>query len=202
MIRFVLRKINLVLFPSPILKGPEEGEEPQGNIPKGNSTPSQKVLLISGLTFLLLGMIYGGIYGAFFLEEIHELESEQIKKSIYYASDGNFDKAEKYQEQSVETAALAEALKSAHAHLNSFSLIMLVIACNMHYIKLTERWKIAAAIIFLVGTLLFPVGIILQPFKNEGLGRIVSIISGTGIMASTTVYLLGAVKSCSKTARK
>lgn len=201
-LRFVLYKINLVLFPPPRHKRTEEGKESQGTIPKGNSPPSQKLLLISGLSLLLLGMVYGGIYGAFFLEKIHEIEAEQIKKSLYYVSEGDFDSAEKYQEQAIKITALTEALKSAHAHLNSFSVIMLVIACNLPNIKLNEMWKMAAAIIFLSGSLLFPVEIILQPLVNKGLGKIVSIIGGTGIMVSTAVYLWGAIKASLKIARK
>lgn len=201
-LRFVLSKINLVLFRPQRLKSTEEGRESQGTVQKENSPPSQKILLISGLSLLLLGMIYGGIYGAFFLENIHETEAEQMGKSIYYASEGDFSSAEKYHEKSVETASLAEMLKSAHAHLNSFSVIMLVIACNLPNIKMKEKWKIAAAIVFVIGTLLFPAGIILQPLVNKGLGKIISIIGGTGIMASTTVYLWGAVKAGYKVARK
>lgn len=106
-------------------------------------------------------MIYGGIYGAFFLEKIHDIESKQITSSIFYASKGQFELADEYHKKTMEVATFIDGLRSAHAHLSMFSVIALAIAANSTKFKIKEKWLVIMAIVYLVGALIFPVGVIL-----------------------------------------
>lgn len=191
--RFVFRKIKSILLPPPCLKS-LEGKKHREQCETAIASPSQKILLIGGLTLLLVAMIYGGILGALFLEKINDMESELTIKSLFSVSQDDFYLAKKYQEEFLKVSALHAALRSAHSHLGSFAIIMLAIASNLKKIKLNEKWKRASAIVFVSAAPLFSGGIILQPLVNKSLGKIVSILSGAAIIASIAIFLLGAVR--------
>ncbi|KJS11874.1 MAG: hypothetical protein VR67_11905 [Peptococcaceae bacterium BRH_c8a] len=194
-IRFVLRKINQACHPQkkPGLTNQIKIRQPS-RLEKEKSSPAYHILLNGGLALLLLGMFYGGIYGAFFLDNLAQDQSEQLRFAIIYATRGQEEEAEQSFEEMAEMDEIMEVFGSGHAHLNLFGLIALALASNVHKIRLKDKWQISAAIVLLVGGLLFPVGLILQPLVNKTLGKVINIISGTGIMASIAIYLWGAVK--------
>lgn len=160
-------------------------------IPPERLSQSQKLLLMGGLAMLLLGMVYGGIYGVFFHGKLHELEAEHMRMAIYYISQGDFESAEKYHEKTVDIGGVIEAIPSVHSHINSFALISLIISGIIPKIKLKEKWKVAGAILLLGGGLVMAIGIILQPAVSKTIGMITAIIGGSGVMAAVALYMWG-----------
>ncbi len=136
-------------------------------------------------------MAYGGIYGAFFLENLHELRDSQFKKIVILVGAGGIEEAEEQFEEMEETEALIESIRSSHAHLSLFGLIAIAIASNISKIQLKESWKIAASLAFLLGSLLFSVAIVLQPLVSTTPGKFLSIIGGSVIMLSIAAYIWG-----------
>jgi len=194
-IRFVLRKINRACHPpkKPGLTNQIKSRQ-STRLEKEKPSLAYHILLIGGLALLLSGMSYGGIYGAFFLDNLTQDQSDQLRFAIIYATRGQEEEAEQSFEEMAEMDEILEMFGSGHAHLTLFGLIALALAGNIHKIQMKDKWKISVAIVLLVGGLLFPIGLILQPLVSKTLGMIVSIISGTGIMASIAIYLWGAVK--------
>jgi len=195
LIRFVLRKINRACRPQkkPGLTNQIKSRQPN-RLEKEKPSPAYHILLIGGLALLLSGMLYGGVYGAFFLDNLTQVQIDQHRFAIIYATRGQEEEAEQSFAEMVETNEIMEMFGSGHAHLNLFGLIALALASNVHKIQLKGKWKVSGAVVLLLGGLLFPIGLILQPLVNKTLGKIVNIISGTGIMASITIYLWGAIK--------
>lgn len=197
-IRFVLRKINRACHPQkkPGLTNQIKSRQPT-RLEKEKPSPAYHILLIGGLALLLLGMFYGGIYGAFFLDNLTQERSDHLRFAIIYATRGLEEEAEQSFEEMAVLDEVLEMFGSGHAHLNLFGLIALALAYNVHKIRLDDKWRIIASIVLLAGGLLFPIGLILQPLVNKTLGTVVNILSGIGIMTSITIYLWGAAKYAS-----
>jgi len=193
-IRLVLGKISWACLPQ---KKPayelNQGWQPT-QLEKEKPSLIYHILLIGGLTLLLSGMIFGGLYGAFFLDNLMQDRNDQLGFAIMYAAREQEVEAEQSAKEMAAKDEVFEVVSASHAHLTLFGLIALALASNVHKIQLKDKWKISGAIVLLVGGLLFPTGLILQPLVNKTLGKIISIISGTGIMASISIYLWGAVK--------
>ena len=152
------------------------------------------ILFIGGLVILLSGMVHGSVFGAFFHDDLVSERNDQLRYAITYASMAQEEEAEKCLKSMEETDKIISSVKGAHSHLSLFGLIALAIASNIHRIRLKDYWKFTAAIVFLAGGVLLPIGVNIQPFVNEALGKYTAIIGGTMILASITIFLWGAAR--------
>jgi len=196
MIRFIwtiFGRIACVIFQSPKSISKAQSINRQDSYSKEKPSMAHNILLIGGLAMLLLGMIYGGIYGAFFLEKLLESQSDRLGITIGYAARGKVEEANKVYKKISDVEELRDTLSSGHSHLSVFGLIALAMAANIRKVRLKEKWKIIAAAVLLAGGLLLPIGVVLQPLVNKSLGKIISIIGGTGIMSGIAVYLWGVI---------
>ncbi len=199
MFKFLLRLLHLNKKKHPST----EGEKAKNN-PSVAPRPATAyhILLLGGLTLLLISMIYGGIYGAFFMEKLHEEEDNQ--NVMDYAgvekADGETQQQDQQdqEDQGDDPEAISTAFRSSHSHLSLFALIAIALAGNLNNIKLKERLNAATAVVFLTGAILFPAGIIMQPLLNETLGKLLSVFGGSLVVLSTALYIWGSVKSLNK----
>lgn len=193
LIMAVLRRIKCVLSPQkePGLSAHHNDGQSQSAIDK--PSPAYDILVVGGLVLLLVGMVYGSIYGAFFLEGITGKQDEQLRFAVIYAARGEEEEADQSATSTNEINRLVESLGSGHAHISMFGLIALALAANLHKLRLREKWKVAAAITFLTGGVLLPLGVPIQPLLNKTLGKLLAIIGGTAVMAGTSAFLWGAV---------
>ena len=158
------------------------------------------ILAIGGLVLLLLGMSYGGIYGAFFLDKMHKTQDIHFKNAVGYTAKGKAEEAD-YEYDEVKTIdSFMEAITSSHSHLALFGLITLSLACNITNIRLDEKWKVTSAIALLVGGLLFPVGVILQPSisKTKSSGKDYYWLKGLALAGFMLLLGMGLVQSVLK----
>ena len=151
------------------------------------------ILVIGGMALLLLGMSYGGVYGAFFLDKFHAIQENHFKTALDYAATEKIKEAKTAYDQAAKTQMLMEAVSSGHAHLTIFGLIGLALAINVNKLQIKEKWKNIAAIALITGGLILPIGVVLQPLVNKTLGKVVSIIGGLSVMSSIAVYILGMI---------
>jgi len=84
--------------------------------------------LIGGLALLLSGMLYGGVYGAFILDNLMQDRSDQLRFAIIYAARGQEEEGEQSVEEMAAMDEVLEVLGSCHAHLTLFGLIALALA--------------------------------------------------------------------------
>lgn len=81
---------------------------------------------------LLVGMVYGSIYGAFFLEGLTRKQDEQLSFAVIYAAQGKEEEADQSAVSTSKINLLAESLGSGHAHMSLCGLIALAVAANLH----------------------------------------------------------------------
>ncbi len=200
MFRFLLRLLHLNKK-----KHPSAEDKKAKNNPGVASRPSTAyhILLLGGLTMLLISMIYGGIYGAFFMENLHEEEDNQ--NVMDYAgvekADGETQEQEGQQDQEDQgddSEAIIRAFRSSHSHLSLFALIAVAVAGNLNNMRLKEKLNAATAMVFLTGAILFPAGIIIQPLFNETFGKFLSVFGGSLVILSTALYIWGSIKTLKK----
>ena len=156
-------------------------------------SPAYNILVIGGLILLLLGMSYGGLYGAFFLDKFHAVQENHFKTALNYAATGKARETKAAYALVAKIQMLMEALSSGHAHLTLFGLIGLALAINVNKLQIKEKWKSIAAMGLITGGLILPIGVVLQPLVNKTLGKVFSIIGGLGVMSSIAVYILGMI---------
>lgn len=196
MFRFLIHFIQIILFKKRRASSEDNKAKNCSNV-EDRLSMAYYVLLIGGLTLLFISMVYGGIYGAFFMEKLHEAEDNTFNITDY----AGLEKADGDTQQHGQregTESITKAFRSSHSHLSLFALIAVAVAGNLNNIKLKEKLKTAAAIVFLAGGLLFSIGIILQPLFNQTLGKLLSIFGGSLVIFSTALFIWGSVKALKK----
>jgi hypothetical protein len=172
--------------------------EPENDSPTDTFPISRRILLFGGLVLLLLGMLYGAVFGTFFLENLNELKGSLLRDAIMLGEKGNIINAKQRLEEMKKAEELLDALRGSHAHLSLLGLVAIALAGNIQRIQLKEKLKTAAAVIFLLSGLLFPISILLETQIKPPIGKIIVILFGTLIIACTATYTLGAWKSLKK----
>lgn len=156
-------------------------------------SPAFNILIIGGLILLLLGMSYGGLYGAFFLDKFHAIQENHFKIALNYAAIGKAKEARTAYGEAAKTQMLMEALSSGHAHLTLFGLLGLALAINVNNLQIKEKWRSIAAMALITGGLILPIGVVLQPLVNKTFGKIVSTVGGLSVMSCIGIYMLGMI---------
>jgi hypothetical protein len=120
------------------------------------------ILLAGGLSLVLLGFFHGAYYAAADLYE-HEAQDFSLLSAMTTGAAAN------------DTAGVDSALGqyaqlggdkavkiAAHAHAIEFGLLAMLLAFFQRYVRLRESWKRRWAWVFLFGSLLLPVCVLLE----------------------------------------
>ncbi len=147
------------------------------------------MLIVGGLTFLVLSMIYGSITSTY-LDHFSQERKDALRNGFLdqLSADTN---AIRY-EDVFRTAAQH---RSSHSHLSNFGLIALALGIGVKYINLPERWLKFTAISFLLGGFVLPFGIFLEPIYNKEIGSLMAMVGGILVTLATAIFLLGAYRA-------
>jgi len=192
-IKALLRKIGGVFLPLKKL-APADKHRDKPALRKPKPSPAQAVLIIGGLAMLLFGMLYGGVYGAFFLHGIHDGRTELMQAAFEQSAMGRVQEAQKLYKEAEHLDKWMKTFNSSHTHLSLFGLIALSISASVRGTRLNEKLRMAAALALLFGGTVMAVGVFIQPLVGETFGKTVAIIGGTLVIGSTAVYLWGIIK--------
>jgi hypothetical protein len=128
------------------------------------STPSWagRVLLSGGTFLILLGFLYGAWYAAFDLYP-HEQSEVRILTSLADQADSNDRAGMPVTVNDFGRLGAVRAVSiAAHSHVIEFGLLALLLAFVQPYVFLSETWKRRWAGVFLAGSLLLPVFVLLE----------------------------------------
>ncbi|GEM_PF-1408839 len=199
-IKALLRKIGGVFIPlkkpAPADKRQDKGKERADKPDTSQPKPSwaYAILVIGGVAMLLFGMIYGGVYGVFFLKGLHNERAELMQAVLEQSAMGRVQEAQKLYKEAEHLASWMKTFNSSYTHLSLFGLIALSMGASVSRTRLNEKLKMAAALALIFGGTVMAVGVFIQPLAGETFGKTVAIIGGTLVIGSTAVYLWGIIK--------
>ncbi len=84
-------------------------------------------------------------------------------------------------------------LRGTHSHALGLSFLVLIMGLVQPLLGLSERAKSFVAVALCFGTLLMPVGIVLE-VAHKGAGMALAVIGGILITIPTLVYLIGVIR--------
>lgn len=125
---------------------------------------SQKLLIAAGLALVMLGMGYGLWYAL--VDEHPTLEGMGLSMAtgFAHAADGNLAGGRaalgKYAE--IRFEYLREV--HAHAHLSALSTMLIVLGLFFQRVAFAERKRIAVALALIIGSVCFPLGVLVEIF--------------------------------------
>lgn len=152
---------------------------------------ARHLLILGGIGLALLGMIYGLWYAVF--AEHQELDGigRSLATSFSAAAERNSASASAALKQYKELKYAYDRHVDVHGHWIGLAMLLIVLGIAVDRVKLTERLKLLLSAGLLLGSLLFPLGVLLQTFSHAVAPRAVAVAGSVLVIASLAGMTMG-----------
>lgn len=155
---------------------------------------ARRILLIGGVGVALLGMTYGLWYAVF--------AEHQALDGIGASLTAGFTSAAQHH-QAKATAALQRYRQAkynydrqvdAHSHWLGLAMVLIVLGIGIDYVHLSREQKLFLACSLLIGSFLFPLGVLLQTV-SAGLGpKVLAVLGSALVILSLAAAITGVLR--------
>jgi hypothetical protein len=152
---------------------------------------ARKLLILGGITLALLGMGYG-IWYAVFLEH-QELVSigGTLAAGFTAAAERNPLAADGALKKYRELKYGYDRHVDVHGHWIGLAMLLILLGIAYDRIEFSERIKMFLAAGLLIGSLLFPLGVLFQTFSHDSAPRGLAVMGSALVIASLTGMTIG-----------
>src|SRR5207245_4186336 len=142
---------------------------------------ARRLLIFGCIGLALLVMIYGLWYAIF--AEHQELDGIRKYLATGFSAAGARDPraAEDALQQYRELKYTYDRHVDVHGHWIGLAMLLMVLGIAFDRVELTERMKMLLSAGLLLGSLLFPLGVLLQPFSH-GVAPLVVAVAGSAVV--------------------
>jgi hypothetical protein len=175
------------------LRGRLENDEASAAFDDGEDGMPRRALLTGGTILILLGFMQGAYYAGTMLYQHERMETEILQRLIGSASAGNLTAAASEVGAFGNLAGTRAVNIAAHSHIIEFGLLALLLSFIQPYVFLTEKWKRRWVELFLGGSVLLPVFVLLE-IRFGLLAGGIADIGGLMIIVALIAMLVGVVR--------
>ncbi len=123
---------------------------------------SAKMLMTGGTLLVLAGFLHGAYYASAGLYQAERADESTLGRMVQQAASRQLPAAE----ESVRSYGGLQAAKAvqiaAHSHIIEFGLLAMLLAFVQPYVMLSERWQRRWVAVFLAGSVILPVFVLLE----------------------------------------
>ena len=145
---------------------------------------ARQLLLFGGITLTILGMSYGLWYAVFAEHQALDGIGVSLTSGFQAAAQRNPVDAEKALLQYRQAKYNYDRQVDVHGHWLGLSMLLIVLAIASDQILIAEKWKFLLALGLLLGSVLFPFGVLMQTWSHGTLPRAVAILGSVLVIAS------------------
>jgi len=152
---------------------------------------ARRLLIVGGIALALLGMIYGVWYAVF--AEHQELDGIGKSLTASFSAAAQRDSAaagtalHDYQELKYSYDRHVDA----HGHWIGLGMVLVVLGIGLERIGFNERWTTLLAAGLVLGSFLFPLGVMLQTFTPGAAPQAVAVVGSALVIASLAGITVG-----------
>ena len=152
-----------------------------------------RILIFGGIALALFGMLYGLYYAIFAEHQALDKMGGSLATAFVQAADRDWEKSEYALSAYRETKHNYVRQVDVHSHWIGLAMLMIVLGLIFDEVAFSERVRLVIALAMLAGSVLFPLGVILQTTRAVSLASTLAI-AGSGLvilaMAATAVGLM------------
>lgn len=146
--------------------------------------PARKILLLGGLALAACGMIYGLYYAVFVEHQTLDGMGSSLSQAFVHAAERHADQAQNAVDAYAATKYAYVRQVDLHSHWIGLAMVMIVLGAAFDGVAFSERLRTWIAVALLVGSFVFPLGVILQTVSHS-----TAFASGLAIFGSATVTI-------------
>ena len=175
------------------LRGEVENHVVSAAFDGGEDGMPRRALLTGGTILILLGFIQGAYYAGTMLYQHERMETEILHRLTGSASAGNLNAAASEIGAFGNLAGTRAVNIAAHSHIIEFGLLALLLSFIQPYVFLAEKWKRRWVELFLGGSVVLPMFVLLEVRFGLIAGGIADI-GGLMIIVALIAMLVGIVR--------
>jgi dipeptide/tripeptide permease len=152
---------------------------------------ARQLLLFGGIALAILGMSYGLWYAVFAEHQALDGIGVSLTTGFQAAAQRNPADAEKALLQYRQAKYNYDRQVDVHGHWLGLSMLLIVLAIASDQISIAEKRKFLLALGLLLGSVLFPFGVLMQTWSHGTLPRALAIVGSALVIASLAGMVLG-----------
>jgi len=149
-----------------------------------------RTLLAGGTLLILAGFLHGAYYAGVYRDKHEEQDAALLGAMAERAVAGDLPAATEAVHQYGSLQGAKAVHIAAHSHIIEFGLMAILLAFVQSYVFLSERWKRCWVVIFLIGSVVLPVFVLLELQWGLVAGGIADV-GGLLVILALTGMLVG-----------
>ena len=152
---------------------------------------SKKVLVIGGLALAILGMTYGLWYAVFAEHQALDGIGRSLTSSFQAAAVKDSAGADNALLRYREAKYTYDRQVDVHGHWLGLAMLLIVLAIAYDHLNVSQKLKSLLAWTLLIGSALFPLGVLMQTWSHGPLPRSIAIAASAMIITALGGMVLG-----------
>jgi hypothetical protein len=144
----------------------------------------RRLLIIGGIALAVWGMSYGLWYAVFAEHQALDSIGASLAGSFAAAADRNAAGMETSLEQYKEAKYVYDRQVDVHGHWIGLAMLLIVLGIGFDRVNFSERLKLFLALGLLLGSVVFPLGVLLQTMSHGPLPRAIAIVGSGFVIAA------------------
>jgi hypothetical protein len=156
-------------------------------------SPSRRLLIIGGMALAVWGMTYGLWYAVFAEHQALDKMGASLAGSFAAAADRDRGLMENSLERYREAKYIYDRQVDVHGHWIGLAMLLIVLGIGFDRVNLSERIKLFLALGLFLGSVIFPLGVLLQTMSHGQLPRAIAIVGSAFVIAALLGSAAGVV---------
>src|SRR5467141_4414610 len=145
---------------------------------------SRHLLIIGGIALAVWGMSYGLWYAVFAEHQALDNVGASLAGSFAAAADRNPAAMEASLDRYREGKYIYDRQVDVHGHWIGLAMLLIVLGIGFDRVNFSERLKLFLALGLLLGSVVFPLGVLLQTMSHGPLPRAIAIVGSGFVIAA------------------
>jgi low temperature requirement protein LtrA len=152
---------------------------------------SRKLLILGGTVLAVLGMLYGLHYAVFVEHQTLDRMGGSLAGAFAHAAERRGDDSQRALTAYRETKYDYVRQVDLHSHWIGLAMLLIVLGVVFDEVAFAERARFAIALAMLAGSIVFPLGVILQTEHMAPLGSVLAIAGSALVIAALGATAVG-----------
>jgi len=155
---------------------------------------ARKFLVLGGIFLAALGMVYGLHYAVFVEHQTLDRMGGSLASAFTHAAERRWDDSQlaliAYRETKYDYVRQVDV----HSHWIGLAMLMIILGVVFDEVAFGERARSAIVVAMLIGSIVFPLGVILQTARMAQLGSALAIAGSALIIVALAATAVGFIK--------
>jgi len=156
-----------------------------------NLSASRKLLILGGLALIIFAMSYGLWYALFAEHQALEGMGVALATGFAKAASGNLTESHQSIQQYGQIKYEYVRHVDVHSHWGGLAMILIVLGVIFDRVGFSERRRLYIAIALLTGSILFPLGVILQTASHSVIPSALAVFGSALVIAGMVGVAIG-----------